>query len=256
MSAAELSDFHVGDLIISFLKTSNIPQAHLARELSMATSNVNRLLKRDSMDTSLLLEISKKLNHTFFADISGDVQENKPFTFVSPQIGKHIEERLKELKMTQTQFATILNVTPAEVSRLIRKESFDVQKLLRISRILNYNFFKDFYQYTNGQERSKAEGWASLLKRNEELIVENTKYRDFLNNSLGVLEQWREEKGLSIETMDNEQFENLTSGDKILFLWYVELKKQMSVEEERRRLLQSSLQWGKWLVAAKKSQED
>ncbi len=256
MSTIKLSDFHAGNLVISFLKKSNIPQAHLARELSMATSNVNRLLKRDSMDTSLLLEISKKLNHNFFADISGDVQENKPFTLVSPQIGKHIEERLKELKMTQTQFATILNVTPAEVSRLIRKESFDTQKLLNISRILNYNFFQDFYQYTNDQEESKADGWASLLKRNEELAVENAQYREFLRSSLEVLGQWKDEKGFSPETMDEEQFEKLSTSDKMLYLWYTQLREQLSVQEKKGQMVQSLLKWGEMLAKVKKTEDD
>ena len=144
MSAAELSDFHVGDLIISFLKTSNIPQAHLARELSMATSNVNRLLKRDSMDTSLLLEISKKLNHNFFADISGDVQENKPFTFVSPQIGKHIEERLKELKMTQTQLAALMGCSQQYVSKVLKgQENLSLETMSKIEDCLEISILHD-----------------------------------------------------------------------------------------------------------------
>ena len=256
MSTIKLSDFHAGNLVISFLKKSNIPQAHLARELNMATSNVNRLLKRDSMETSLLLEISNKLNHNFFADISGDVQEGKPYALVSPQIGKHIEERLKELKMTQSQFAAILNVTPAEVSRLIMKESFDAQKLLKICRTLNYDFFRDFYHYTNDQEESKVAGMTSILKRNEELAVENAKYREFLENGLEYLEQWMEEKGLSIETINTEQIMKLSSGDQVLFFWYINLRNQLSVQEKKSKMLQSLLKWGELLSNVKKTEED
>lgn len=203
MPTIKLSDFHAGNLIISFLKKSNIPQAHLARELNMATSNVNRLLKRDSMETSLLLEISNKLNHNFFADISGDVQEGKPYTLVSPQIGKHIEERLKELKMTQSQFAAILNVTPAEVSRLIRKESFDVQKLLKICRTLNYDFFRDFYRYIDKTEENKFGGWASLLKRNEELVAENTRMKEYLREVYSKMQKFKEDNDVSIDNWDS-----------------------------------------------------
>lgn len=256
MQTIKLSDFHVGNLIISFLKKNNISQAHLARELSMATSNVNRLLKRDSMETNLILDISNKLNHNFFADISGDIQEGKPYTLITPQIGENIEKRLKELKLTQSQFATMLNVTSAEVSRLIRKDSFDAQKLLKISRILDYDFFRDFYQYTNGLEDGKVDGWASLLKRNEELVVENAQYREFLKSSLAVLEQWKDEKGLSTETMDKEQFENLSSSDKILFLWYTELRRQLTTEEKNGQMVQTLFKWGKMLATAKKMEED
>ena len=51
----QFPDFHVGNLIINFMKKYSISQAYLAREIDMATPNVNRLLKRESMDTSLNL---------------------------------------------------------------------------------------------------------------------------------------------------------------------------------------------------------
>lgn len=202
-SVVLLHDFHVGNLIISFLKKNNISQAHLARELGMATPNVNRLLKRESMDTNQILEISEKLNHNFFADISGDEVEGKSYILIHAQIGNHIEARLKELKMTQTQFASILGVTPAEVSRFIKKDSFDAHKLLRISHLLKYNFFQDFYQYSQTSEDRKLDGWASVLKRNEELVAENTRIKEYLREVYSEMQKFKEDKGISIENWDS-----------------------------------------------------
>ena len=194
-------DFHVGNLIINFMKRYSISQAYLAREINMATPNVNRLLKRESMETSLIYMISFKLQHNFFADISGDVDEGESFPLVDAPLGNHIEKRLKELNMTQSHFASMLGVSAAEVSRIIKKESFDAHKLLNISRILEYNFFRDFYKFDHFtevesspmasiikkyelthainnesviQEKSSS---IDLLKRYEELIIENDRLK-------------------------------------------------------------------------------
>ena len=198
-----LDDFHVGNLIISFLKKSNIPQARLAKELGMATPNVNRLLKRESMDTTLLFKISKILNHNFFAEISGEIDEDKSFILIHVHIGNRIETRLKELKMTQTQLATILDVTPAEVSRLIKKDSFDAQKLLKISRLLNYNFFQDYYKSDHLYEGNHVDELTVILKRNEELVAENTRLKDYLKEVYSKMQEFKENNGISIDNWDS-----------------------------------------------------
>ena len=199
----DLADFHVGNLIIRFLRTHNIPQAHLARDLDMATPNLNRLLKRESMDTGLIMEISEKLKHNFFADIAGDKAEGKPCNLIHVHIGNRIETKLRELNMTQTKFATILGVTPAEVSRLVKKESFDAQKLLKISRLLNYNFFRDFYQFFHLPDEKMRDAWKSVLKRNEELVAENARLKDYLKDVYSKMQKFKEDNGVSIENWDS-----------------------------------------------------
>lgn len=198
---AQFQDFHVGNLIINFMKKCSISQAYLAREINMATPNVNRLLKRESMDTFLIYEISFKLQHNFFADISGDTDDEDSFALADVPLGKHIEKRLKELNMTQSHFASILGVSSAEVSRLIKKNSFDAKKLLNISRLLDYNFFRDYYNFdrftevescqmvgvikkyelTHGKinEPVTPEAISSneLLNRYEELIIDNNRLK-------------------------------------------------------------------------------
>lgn len=198
---AKFPDFHVGNLIINFMKTYSISQAYLAREIDMATSNVNRMLKRESMETDLIYVISLKLQHNFFADISGDTDDKVSFRLAQVPLGKHIEKRLKELNMTQSHFASILNVSSAEVSRLIRKDSFDAKKLLNISRLLDYNFFRDYYNFDRFTEvescqmvgvikkyeftyrkisapvTPEAVSSNGLLNRYEELIIDNDRLK-------------------------------------------------------------------------------
>lgn len=210
-----IDDFHVGNLITSFLKKNNITKAHLARELGMATPNVNRLLKRESMNTTLLLEISEKLKHNFFADISGDTNEGTSYTLVHPNIGIHIDTRLRELKMTQTQLANNLGVTSAEISRLTKKDSFDIQKLLQISRLLNYNFFQAFYH----SEDSNLEGWSAIMKRNEELVVENIRIKDSLRELYSKLQKYKEDHGSSIDNWDSKAKEEYTTLKNLLILF-------------------------------------
>ena len=165
-------DFHVGNMIITWLKINNLPQAHLARLLGMPTSNLNRLLKRKSMYTDMLLQISVKLGHNFFADICGEEEPDEGFILTDAPIGKHIENRLKELKMTQTKFASLLGVTSAEISRMVRNTSFDVLKLLKISRLLDYNFFQDFYKI-NDPDEAENNSLTAWIRRYEHLVIEN-----------------------------------------------------------------------------------
>lgn len=194
-----IDDFHVGNLITSFLKKNNITKAHLARELGMATPNVNRLLKRESMNTTLLLEISEKLKHNFFADISGDTNEGTSYTLVHPYIGIHIDTRLRELKMTQTQLANSLGVTSAEISRLTKKDSFDIQKLLQISRLLNYNFFQAFYH----SEDNNLKEYSAIIKRYEGLVVENIRIKDILRELYSRIQKFKEDNGISKDNWDS-----------------------------------------------------
>ena len=179
-----LEDFHVGNMIITFLKNNNLPQAHLARVLQMPTSNLNRLLKRRSMDTDKLMEISMKLRHNFFADMCGEEETGGSFILTAAPIGRHIENRLKDLKITQTKFATMLDVASPEVSRLVKKTSFDVLRLLQISHLLDYNFFQDFYKIKEN-DNIEDNSFTAIIKRYEQLVIENSK----LQSEISALKQ-------------------------------------------------------------------
>ena len=184
-------DFHVGNMIITYLKNNNLSQAHLARVLEMPTSNMNRLLKRRSMDTDKLMEISMKLRHNFFAEMCGEEDTGDSFVLTAAPIGRHIENRLKDLKITQIKFATMLDVASPEVSRLIKKTSFDVLRLLKISHLLDYNFFQDFYKIKEN-DNIEDNTFTAVIKRYEQLVIENNK----LQSEISVLKQKLKDAGI------------------------------------------------------------
>ena len=80
--------------------------------------------------------------------------------------------------MTQAEFANKLGFSQSEVSRLLRKTSFETDKLTLISRLLGYNFFQDFYsEIPNSKEDEFERLHAYTMKRYEELVIENDRQR-------------------------------------------------------------------------------
>lgn len=186
-----IPDIHVGNLISDYLKSIDRPQAFLAKSLNMASTNLSKLLRKKSIDTDKLFGISMALNHNFFAVFGNDpdlIEDN--YTITLPELGLNIERRMKELKMTQMEFSTAIGIARSDVNRILRKTSFETEKLAAISYALNYNFFKDFYSsYKKTEEQSVPENLSSMLTRLEELVVEN----DRLKQKVKMLE---EENGL------------------------------------------------------------
>ena len=82
-------------------------------------------------------------------------------------------------------FASKIGISRSDVNRILKKTSFDTDKLSEISRALNYNFFKDFYRYFDGTEENLREHYKeSVLIRLEELIIENDRLKRELQDSL------------------------------------------------------------------------
>ena len=60
-------------------------------------------------------------------------------------IGKIIDKVLKEKGLTYTQFARLLYCDRSTIYGLVQNKSIDVDKLVRISMILDYDFLKCYY---------------------------------------------------------------------------------------------------------------
>lgn len=56
-------------------------------------------------------------------------------------IGEAIERRLKEIKMTKTDFGRLIDVPQQHVNRIFSRDTIETKKLERICRALDYNFF-------------------------------------------------------------------------------------------------------------------
>ena len=64
-------------------------------------------------------------------------------------IGQLIDARIKECGMTYAQFARLLCVERTTIYNLIRSKSIDTERLMRIGRILNFDFLRNVYLFDN-----------------------------------------------------------------------------------------------------------
>ena len=184
-----IPDIHVGNLLSDYLKSINRPQAYLAKMLNMASTNLSKLLKKKSIETEKLFDISMKLEHNFFAVFGNDqdLMDAGTYKITMPELGLLIEKRMKDLKMTQIDFATAIGIARSDVNRILRKISFDTDKLRIISEALNHNFFKDFYSAKDipiSKEQMDERHMASLVLRLEELAIENDRLKHDLQSSV------------------------------------------------------------------------
>ncbi|MCL2291059.1 MAG: XRE family transcriptional regulator [Bacteroidetes bacterium] len=68
---------HIGELILQKLKKEKRSVAWLAGEVFIDPSNLRKVLKKKSMDTSLLQRISKALQYNFFYHYTDIVFEDE-----------------------------------------------------------------------------------------------------------------------------------------------------------------------------------
>ncbi|MDR2835062.1 MAG: hypothetical protein LBV69_02505 [Bacteroidales bacterium] len=70
------NEIHIGSLIKKTLKEQGRTITWLARQVNCKPQNIHRIFKCQYINTALLMTISEKLNHDFFADYSKWLFEN------------------------------------------------------------------------------------------------------------------------------------------------------------------------------------
>jgi predicted transcriptional regulator len=70
-------DIDIGTLILDKLKENGQAVSWLAEKINSDRSNFYRILKRNHIDTKLLMDISRALNFDFFAYYSEHLQKSK-----------------------------------------------------------------------------------------------------------------------------------------------------------------------------------
>lgn len=71
-------------------------------------------------------------------------------------IGRIIEARINELRISKAEFARRIGTSKQNVNRILEKESMDTAVLTKYSEVLNYNFFN---LYADEQQKIvKTEG--------------------------------------------------------------------------------------------------
>ena len=170
---SKLTDIHIGTAIDLWIRTHKITQSKFAQMIGKPATNAARLLKKKSMDTLLLQSISMVLKHNFFREFCKDMPYEEPeIETIVVNIGESINRRLKEIKMTQTEFASLLKIKQPDVSRILKRDSIDTEKLAVISELLGYNFFKEYIPKEKNS-RPAEQNSETLLDRFEALVIEN-----------------------------------------------------------------------------------
>lgn len=90
---------------------------------------------------------------------------------------------MKELKMQQLEFATAIGIARSDVNRILRKTSFNTDKLAQISRILGKNFFNEYCLNKKQVNNNTSEGDSLLIKRYENLVIENSRLKQELTDA-------------------------------------------------------------------------
>lgn len=62
----------------------------------------------------------------------------------SVHVGELIKLRLEQLGMSKAEFARRINRSPQNIHNLLTRKSVDTLLLVKVSEVLNYNFFKAF----------------------------------------------------------------------------------------------------------------
>jgi transcriptional regulator with XRE-family HTH domain len=60
-------------------------------------------------------------------------------------IGKLIKEKFEEKKMTKAEFARRINIHRSTVYLLFEQKSIDIEQLMAISKVLEYDFIEEVY---------------------------------------------------------------------------------------------------------------
>lgn len=184
----QIPDIHIGNEILLYLKNKDISKSKLARGIGMNVSNLCKLLKRKSLETHTLVLICNYLEHNFFLLWCCDIQTLQPvYTLIeNPNcIGEKLNLRMKELKMQQLDFANAIGIARSDVNRILRKTTFDTDKLAHISRILGKNFFYEFCLNSIVTHTNKdiSENDNLLIKRYENLVIENSRLKQELTDA-------------------------------------------------------------------------
>jgi len=88
-------------------------------------------------------------------------------------IGKLIRQQIKEKKISVSQFATKINCSRGNVYNIFRAKSIDIDKLIFISSLLNYDFLEEYNLEKSSFKKCKFSESiiCPYLKKNNELNI-------------------------------------------------------------------------------------
>ena len=78
-------------------------------------------------------------------------------------IGRLIDARIKELGLSYAEFARRLNVERTTVYNIVRSKSIDIERLIKISDILDYDFLRIVYLNESPTTRTRIDLSTAVL---------------------------------------------------------------------------------------------
>jgi transcriptional regulator with XRE-family HTH domain len=110
-------------------------------------------------------------------------------------VGKLIKNRLQETGMTKSEFARRINKTSQNVYDIFERKTIDIGLLLKISKILDFNFFERYSLTLNSNP--------SLLKSSED-TSETFLSANEMVKALQLLDQQMNDQKLEIVALKKE----------------------------------------------------
>lgn len=84
-------------------------------------------------------------------------------------IGHEIEERIRQLRLTKTEFARMMGMAQQNVNRILNGKNITTDKLQQVSEILNFDFFS-LYQDEKKENNAVAIGANPIAAINSEVL--------------------------------------------------------------------------------------
>ena len=66
---------HIGQHIKQVMREKNITATQLAKDICCTRPHIHKIFRKENLDISLLLHISKALQHDFFKDLSEEYKQ-------------------------------------------------------------------------------------------------------------------------------------------------------------------------------------
>ena len=66
---------HIGQHIKQVMREKNITATQLAKDICCTRPHIHKIFRKENLDISLLLHISKALKHDFFKDLSEEYEQ-------------------------------------------------------------------------------------------------------------------------------------------------------------------------------------
>lgn len=117
-------------------------------------------------------------------------------------IGKKIEEVLREKKFSVSLFAQKINTNRNNVYDIFKRKSIDTELLYKISKILNYNFFE---LYVGHKDSEKILIERSSLVTVDEQAKKHSKEIEHLENKVATLQENLRDKQTIIDMLTKRE---------------------------------------------------